>query len=85
MRITFRAKQVKKCPHHGEVAKKPSFFTEHLPVTASGYCNYFLLEMARVDVRLKKKKIKFFKDTLKKTLTILNRTKKKQQLVALHQ
>ena len=35
-----------------------SFFTEHLPVAASGFCVYFLLELKRVDVHLKKKKKK---------------------------
>ena len=40
------------CPHHGDVAKKNTFFTKHLPVTTSEYCVYFLLELKGVDVRL---------------------------------
>ena len=40
-----------------------TFFTEYLPVVASGYCTYFLLELKRVDVRLKKKKMNFYKET----------------------
>ena len=39
-----------------------TFFTEYLPVVASGYCAYFLLELKRVDVRLKKKKMNFYKE-----------------------
>ena len=39
--------------------KKNIFFTEQLPVAASGYCVYFLLQLMRVDVRLNKKKMKF--------------------------
>ena len=31
------------------MAKKNSFFTEHLLVAASGYSVYFLLELKRVD------------------------------------
>ena len=53
------------------------FFTEHLPVAVSGYCVYFLLELKRTDVHLKKKKMKFYKETFKKTLIILYRTKNK--------
>ena len=41
------------------------------------YCAYFLLELKRVDVRLKKKKMNFYKETLKKILIILKRTKNK--------
>ena len=61
---------VNQCPHYGEVAQKNTFFTEHLPVAASGYCVSFLLELKRVDVCLKKKKI--FRES-KKTLIILYR------------
>ena len=32
---------------------------------------FFLLELKKVDVRLKKKKMKFYKETLEKTLMIL--------------
>ena len=39
-----------------------TFFTEYLPVVASGYCVYFLLELRRVDVRLKRKKMNFYKE-----------------------
>ena len=31
---------VNQCPHHGDVAEKNTFFTEHLTVPASGYCVY---------------------------------------------
>ena len=58
---------------------------EHLPVAASGYCVYFLLELKGIDVRLKKKKMNFYKEILKKTLIILYRAKNKQKLVALRQ
>ena len=35
-------------------------------MAASGYCVYFLLELKRVDVRLKKREMNFYKETLKK-------------------
>ena len=52
------------------------------------HCVYFRSELKRVDVRLKRKKMKFYKETMKKTLIILYRTKNKSllsQLVALRQ
>ena len=57
--------------------KKSTFFTEHLPLADSPISVYFLLELKKVDMRLKKKKMKFYKETLKKTLIILHRTKNK--------
>ena len=63
--------------HIMETWKKKNTFTEHLLVAACGYCVYFLLELKRVDVRLEKKRLKFCKETLKKTLIILHRTKNK--------
>ena len=57
-----------------DVAKKNTFFTEHLPLGDSPISVYFLLELKKVDMRLKKK-MKFYKETLKKTLIILYRTK----------
>ena len=51
--------------------KKNTFFTEHLPLVD------FVLELKKVDMPLKKKKMKFYKETLKKTLIILHRTKNK--------
>ena len=59
------------------MTKKNTFFTEHLPLTDSGYSVCFLLKLKKVDVRLKKKKIKFYKETLKKTIIMLHRTKNK--------
>ena len=56
-----------------DVAKKNTFFTEHLPLGDSPISVYFLLELKKVDMRLKKK-MKFYKETLKKT-QILYRTK----------
>ena len=38
------------------MAKKNTFFTEHLPLTDSPISVYFLLELKKVDMRLKKKK-----------------------------
>ena len=77
VRITFCAKQVNQCPHHGDVAQKNTFIIEHFPVAASEYCVYSFLELKRVDVSLKKKKMNFNKEALKKTLIILYRTKNK--------
>ena len=57
--------------------KKKTFFTEHLPLADSPIDVYFLLELKKVDMLLKKKKMKFYKETLKKTLIILHRTKNK--------
>ena len=54
--------------------KKNTFFTEHLQLADSKYSVYFLLELKKVDVHLKKE-MKFYKETLKKTLIILYRTK----------
>ena len=57
--------------------KKILFFIEHLPLADSPISVYFLLKKKKVDMRLKKKKMKFYKETLKKTLIILYRTKNK--------
>ena len=65
--------------------KKEHLFTEQLPLADFRYSVYFLLELKKVDVRLKNKKMKFYKETMKKTLIILYRTKNKQQLVILRQ
>ena len=47
-------------------ANKNTYFTEQLPEAASGYFVYFLrIEESRYV--LSKKKIKFYKETLKKT------------------
>ena len=46
-------------------------------MTDSGYSVCFLLKLKKVDVRLKKKKIKFYKETLKKTIIMLHKTKNK--------
>ena len=46
-------------------------------MTDSGYRVYFVLELKKVDAHLKKKKIEFYKETLKKTLIILHKTKNK--------
>ena len=35
--------------------KKKTFLPEHLPVAGSRYCVYFLLELKRVDMGLKRK------------------------------
>ena len=53
--------------------KKNTFFTEHLPLVD------FVLELKKKDMPLKKKKMKFYKETLKKTLIILYRTKNKSK------
>ena len=57
--------------------KKNNFFTEHLPLVDSPINVYFVLELKKVDMRLKKKKMKFYKETLKETLIILHKTKNK--------
>ena len=44
----------------GRHGKKEHFFAEHLPLADSRYSAYFLLELKKVDVRLKKKKMKFY-------------------------
>ena len=67
------------------MAKKNTFFTERLPLADSPIRVYFLLELKKVDMRLKKKEMKFYKETLKKTLIVLYTTKNKQQLVVLRQ
>ena len=41
MKITFRAKQVNQCPEHGDMLKKNSFFTEHIPLADSPVSVYF--------------------------------------------
>ena len=41
MRISFRAKQVNQCPHHGGVTKKNIFFTEHLLLPGSRHSVLF--------------------------------------------
>ena len=53
----FRPEQVNQCPGHGDVSKKNSFFTEHLPLADFPISVYFLLELEKVEMRLKKKKI----------------------------
>ena len=58
-------------------ANVQNIFTKHLSLTDSPISVYFLLELKKVDMRLKKKKMKFYKETLKKTLIILYRTKNK--------
>ena len=59
------------------MAKKNTFFTEHLPLSDSPISFFFLLELKKVDMHLKKKKVKLYKETLKKTQIILFRTKNK--------
>ena len=58
-------------------ANVQNIFTKYLSLTDSPISVYFLLELKKVDMRLKKKKMKFYKETLKKTLIILYRTKNK--------
>ena len=41
VRISFRAKQVNQCPHHGGVTKKNIFFTEHLLLPGSRHSVLF--------------------------------------------
>ena len=57
--------------------KKILFFIEHLPLADSPISVYFLLKKKKVDRRLKKKKMKFYKETSMKTLIILRKTKNK--------
>ena len=52
VRITFLCKTGQPMSHHGDLAKKITFFTEHLPVTTSEYRVYFLLELKGIDVRM---------------------------------
>ena len=40
--------------------KKNTFFAEHLLLADARCSTYFLLELKKVDVRLKKKKMKFY-------------------------
>ena len=53
------------------MAKKNTFLTEHLPLVDFLITVYFLLELKKVDVRFKKKKMKFYKETLKITSNIV--------------
>ena len=73
----MRAKQVNQYPEHGHVAKKNNFFREHLSLADPLISVYFLLELKKVNMLSKKKKMKFYKEALKKTLVILYRTKNK--------
>ena len=59
------------------MSRKKNTRREHLPVTTSEYCVNFLLELKRVDVRLQKKKMKFYNETLKKTLINLYKNENK--------
>ena len=52
------------------MAKKNTFLTEHLPLADFPISVYFLLELKKVDVRFKKKKMKFCKEKLKITSNI---------------
>ena len=56
---------------NGDVAKKNSFLTEHLPLAVFPISVYFLWELEKVDVRFKKKKIKFYQETMKITSNIV--------------
>ena len=60
-----------------ETSQKEHIFTGHISLADSPISIYFVLELKKVDMRLKKKKMKFYKETLKKTLIILHRTKNK--------
>ena len=53
------------------MAKKNTFLTEHRPLADFPISVYFLLELKKVDVRFKKKKIKFYQETLKITSNIV--------------
>ena len=53
------------------MAKKNTFLTEHRPLADFPISIYFLLELKKVDVRFKKKKMKFYKETLKITSNIV--------------
>ena len=59
------------------MAKENNFLTEHLPLADFPISVYFVLELKEIDVCFKKKKMKFYKETLKKALIILYRTKYK--------
>ena len=72
---TLTSCQINQCPQDGDVAEKNTFSTEHLPLADSPISVYFLLELKNVDMCLKKKKTKFYKETLKKTPIILYRTR----------
>ena len=85
VRITFSYKTGQPMSTTCGCGKKEHLFTEQLPLADFRYSLYFLLELKKVDVRLKKKKMKFYKETMKKTRLILYRTKNKQQLVILRQ
>ena len=50
---------------------KNTFLTEHRPLADFPISFYFLLELKKVDVRFKKKKMKFYKETLKITSNIV--------------
>ena len=79
MRITFSCRTgqpLSRTRRRGK-KKKNTFFTEHLPLAEFPISVDFLLELKKVDMRLKKKKMKFYKETLKKTKIILYRTKNK--------
>ena len=60
------------------MAKKNNVFTEHPALADSRSSVYFLLELKKVDVRLKKKKMKFYKETLKE---LSNNTVENQEQV----
>ena len=61
-----------------ETWQKEHIFTGHISLADSPISIYFVLELNKVDMRLKKKKkMKFYKETLKKTLIILYTTKNK--------
>ena len=64
--------------HNKEMWKKNTFLIEHLPLADSRYNVCFLLELKKIDVRLKKKEMKFYKETLKRTNNIVQ----KQEQVA---
>ena len=53
------------------MAKKNTFLTEHLPLADFPISVYFLLELKKVDVRFKKKKMKCYKETRKITSNIV--------------
>ena len=50
---------------------KNTFLTEHRPLADFPISVYFLSELKKVDVRFKKKKMKFYKETLKITSNIV--------------
>ena len=77
VRLTFLSKIGQPAPTYEDVLQNNILFTEYLPLAASGYYVYFLLELKRVDVHLQRKRMNFYKETLKKTQIILYRTKDK--------